>query len=154
MNESCTFISYHASHQNVFFLLDELHPLFGKLDSLASEVPLYRFQLSFCVFACVSDFNIIGAVWVFEDGALKRSKGVILWLWNKGDKWCVFEIIIIVDDSAIIVVNEKTIIGKKRDCFALLLNQRVIECSLVYLLSYQGCLELCLSVLRHCQIYY
>lgn len=59
MDKSCAFISQHASHQKVFLLLDELHPLFGKLDSLASEVPLNRLQLSFCVFACVPDFNVV-----------------------------------------------------------------------------------------------
>lgn len=83
------------------------------------------------------DFDIVRAARIFENCALKRSEGVILGLRHKVTKWCIFEVIIIVDDSSVVVIDEKPIIGQKRDGFPLLLHQRIVKRCLVYLLSDQ-----------------
>lgn len=83
------------------------------------------------------DFDIVRAARIFEDGALKRSEGIVLGLGYKVAKWCIFEVIIIVDDSSVVVIDEKAIIGQKRDSFTLLLHQRIVKSCLIHLLSDQ-----------------
>ena len=149
VDEPCALFSQQTTHQKVLLFLDELHPLLGQLHSLAGEVPLNRLQLSLRVLAGVPDLNIVRAARIFEDGALERSEGIVLWLRYKVDKGRIFEVIIIVDDPSVIVVDEEAIIGQERDSFAFLLHQGIVERCLVYLLSDQRSLELCFSVLGH-----
>lgn len=127
MNKSCSFLSSELTNHPIFLLVDEGHPLFGKLGRFAGEAPLDHLHVALAVFARVPDLQRVALIGTFEGGVLERCELPIFGLRDCAAEGSVLEVVVIEEDAASSIVDEEAVVGEEGDVLTVLLHQRVVE---------------------------